>query len=289
MKQQQIEQVIDLYNQEKTDVEIANILGVSRSRIQQIRKQLNLQTKFTYDKISKIDKERFEQLFQSGLSDAKIAETLGISYDGVYSHRIRHGYIRENRKFAKPNPINDIQMQVLIGTLIGDATMERRGVNANVICGHCSDKAEYIYYKAKFLESLNPKISEVHQYDSRTDKTYSRTVLKLPSNPELNILYEAFYKPKKIIPIELLSRFTELSLAILFMDDGCGSKNYTIATICFSKENVQQFTDFLNKKFGLSCTVQKTNSIYIKACSRDLFTSLIEPYICDCMKYKLIK
>ena len=289
MTTEQKEQIVELYNQGKTDPEIAQIICMSRSRVQQIRKQLGLQTKFTYSKIAKIDSAKFEELFNKGLSDRDLATELGMSYDGIYAHRVRHGYTRESRKEAKANQISEEQLQVLIGTILGDSTMERRSVNANLICGHNSEKAEYVHYKAHLLSSLNPKISEIHQYDKRTNKTYHRTVLRLPANPELNFLYESFYKPKKVIPIELLSHFSALSLAILFMDDGCGNKNYTIATMCFERQQVEKFAEFLTQKFGLSCSVLGNNILYIKACSRNLFTQIVSPYMCDCMKYKLIQ
>ncbi|MCI7205625.1 MAG: hypothetical protein MSA15_06465 [Clostridium sp.] len=51
-------------------------------------------TKFTYSKISKINKEEFEKLFYKGLSDYVIAKELNMSPDGIYSHRMRHNYHR---------------------------------------------------------------------------------------------------------------------------------------------------------------------------------------------------
>ena len=51
-------------------------------------------TKFTYSKISKINKEEFEKLFYKGLSDYVIAKELNMSPDGIYSYRMRHNYRR---------------------------------------------------------------------------------------------------------------------------------------------------------------------------------------------------
>lgn len=282
--------LISLYNEGKMDTEIAAALNITRGAVQYWRRKFGLETKFQYSKVSKIDTVKFESLFYEGKSDAEIAKELGMSYDGVYAHRIRHGYIRENRRFGKAIPLTDFQEQVLIGTMLGDSTMERRSTNASLMCAHCYEKEEYTKYKAEIFNSLCPKLYYISQHDSRTGKTYTRCTIKLPANPELNKYYDAFYKPKKIISEEILKKFTDVSLAFLFMDDGCGSQgNYTIATNCFPKESLMLFRQFLLDKFNIYSSITSGNTLYIKHRSLDLFTSLVEPYMCDCMKYKLIK
>lgn len=280
--------LISLYNEGRMDTEIAENLCITRSAVQYWRKKLGLKTKFQYNKISKIDNVKFEELFYKGKSDAEIAEALNMSYDGVYAHRVRHGYIRENRKFGRPLPLTEFQEQVLIGTMLGDSTLAKRDVNAHLICAHCVEKEEYTKYKAEIFKSLHPKVYYISQYDKRTNKTYKRCAVRLPANPELNKYYSIFYRPKKVIPKELFDKFTAVSLAFLFMDDGCGSeKNYTIATNCFQRDNIEEFRTFLLEKFNLHTTIRKDNTLYVKHRSMDLFTSLIEPYMCNCMKYKL--
>lgn len=283
-------QLIQYYEEGKMDSEISKILGIQRATIQYWRKKLGLKTKFKYKNISKIKREDFEPLFYSGKSDAEIAKMLNVSYDGVYWFRRRNHYVPpRNRKFNEAVPLTDFQEQVLIGTMLGDSTMERRYRNANLVCAHCKEKEDYTKYKCEIFKSLNPSISYVKQFDKRTEKTYERCVMKLPSNPELNKYYDAFYTPKKSIPFDLLENFTEASLAFMFMDDGCGYGNYTVATNCFTEEELNRFIAFLYNKFGIVATVRKDHTIYITARSKDLFTHLISPYICDCMKYKLIK
>lgn len=110
----------------------------------------------------------------------------------------------------------------------------------------------------------------------------------VPANPELLEWYKDTYKPKKTIPFELFDYFTAVSLAFMYMDDGCKTGNYySISTNCFSKEELTKFVTFLKEKFNLDCTIRKDNSLYIKANSKNLFTSLIKPYIIPCMQYKL--
>lgn len=286
-------QILLLYNEGKMDTEIAKILGVSSSAIFYWRKRLGLKSKFTYSKISKIDKEKFEELFNKGLSDRQIAEELDMSVDGIYSHGIRYKYFRESLSENKPIKLSDFQKQVLLGTLLGDASFKHgKGCkNPAVTCSHGIKQKEYCEYKTKIFENLGAycRYHKRNVADKRTGIFYEDYTMYIPANPELKSWYEAFYKNgKKVIPFELFSNFTEISLAFMFMDDGNKTgKNYSIATLCFTEEELLKFRRFLFNRFNLETSLMSNRTLYIRAISRDTFTSLISPYFCDNMKYKL--
>lgn len=289
----EVEQVvIQLWKEGKMDSEISNITGLNRSTIQLYRKQHNLTSKFTYDKVSKINNKKFEELFNLGLSDYKIAQQLGMSTDGIYSHRMRHNYHRELLTVAKPKILTEYQKAVLIGTLLGDSSFRCNGINPSFSCAHCPKQKELTIHKTEIFKSLGAyyTYSIRNTPDKRTGKYYEAYIMRIGANPELKEWYKQLYpKGKKIIPIPLLKEvFNEVSLAFMYMDDGsktpCG---YSIATNCFSKENIKEFQEFLKTKFNLSTTIHSQNVLYIKACSKDLFTKLIKPYIIPCMQYKL--
>lgn len=87
-----------------------------------------------------------------------------------------------------------------------------------------------------------------------------------------------------------MNEFTDVSLAFMFMDDGCkhNKNSYNIATICFEKENIEDFMDFLFDKFKLETTLYTRRVLNIRAkCSR-LFEEIVYPHMVDCTKYKLI-
>ena len=112
--------------------------------------------------------------------------------------------------------------------------------------------------------------------------------MRLNANPAFNELFNNLYYPEKRITKEFLKNYSELSLAVHFMDDGCKLKSgYSIATNCFSNEDLKLFIDFLKSKFNLDCSLHKNNILYIGAKSKDNFTNLIKPYIIDSMLYKL--
>lgn len=283
----------ELYKLGKMDSEIGKELGICRATIQYYRKTHNMPTKFTYEKISKIDNIKFEKLFNEGLSDYSIAKELNMSPDGVYSHRMRHGYFRESLKENKPIPLTDFQKQVLIGTMLGDSSfkMSKDKINPAVSCAHCIQQREYCEYKTQIFESLGAKC-HYHKRnipDKRNGKFYEDYTMLVPSNPEFLDFYTKFYKNgRKVIPFELLDNFTEVSLAFMFMDDGSKTKcGYVIATNCFNKDELTKFRAFLIEKFGIETSLHKNNVLYIKANSKDTFTNIVNPYIIPCMQYKL--
>ena len=77
------------------------------------------------------------------------------------------------------------------------------------------------------------------------------------------------------------------------MDDG--SKNncsYCLHTEGFVTEDIEFLRKVLYSKFKINTKIHKNSGkelIYISANSRNRFTELITPYICDSMKYKLIE
>lgn len=288
------QQIIDLYNQGLMDSEIAKTVGgITDGAVYYWRHKLGLKSKFDYGKVSKIDNSKFEELFNKGLSDYVIARELGMSPEGVFSHRIRHGYIRDSLVPAKAKPLTDFQKEVLIGILLGDASLRRnkRSLNTGISCAHGISQKEYCEYKTQIFESIGA-ICKYHKRttpDKRNGICYEDYTMVTPANPELNSWYEAFYpNGKKVIPVSLFNYFTAVSLAFMFMDDGYkASCSYSIATDCFDFDELKVFCNMLKEKLNLDTTIQKGNKIYIKACSRSHFEKLISPYLCDCMKYKL--
>lgn len=272
------------------DTKIASMFGVSRSNIQYIRKTKGIKSLFSYDKISKIKKEKFKELFDKGLSDKQIAKELNVSESGVYGFRKKLGYNRKSLLEASTNPLTQDNIEILLGILMGDASMENPYKNARIKFAHCEKQKDYTKYIADNLSNLNPQLySHMSFPDKRTGKCYSSYWCTLPANPEFNMLYEHFYKDgKKRIPIELFNNYTWQSLAYHFMDDGWKSKCAGgLATNCFNIEDLEAFQKFLREKFSIETTICKSHVLYIKTHSFNYMKTKIAPYVCDCMKYKI--
>lgn len=283
----------ELVNSGLTDSEIAKKFGnVSRSAILYWRRKLGLKTQFTYEKVSKMNHAEVVRLFNLGLSDYKIAALLSVKPCSVFSYRKYHNIGQDrNLKYNKEITPTEIQMQILFGTLLGDASLRKTNTNPKITCAHGIKQKDYCYYKATLLKSLLPKVSyhKRHTVDKRTGICYEDYTLSLPSNPAFLSLYDAFYpQNKKVIPLIMLYLYTEIAMAFHYMDDGYKSKNgYVLGTNCFSVSDVTKFSEFLYSKFGLVTSIWKNHQIYIQKESAEKFKNLISPYVCKCMKYKL--
>lgn len=290
MSKENIDKAMSLAQEGYMDSEIAKLFGVTAGNIMAHRKNRGIKSQFTYGKISKIDNKKFEELFNQGLGDEEIGEALGMSLDGIYSHRMRHGYYRDSFRENKINPLTQDNLEIILGIMMGDGSMECRNKNARMATAHGEKQKEYSYYIADKLSNLNPHTYvSISKLDERTGKKYTSYWVDLPANPAFNEIYEHFYFNKiKRIPIELFDNFTWQSLAYMFMDDGskasCGGQ---LATNCFLTEDLQKFRDFLLQKFNIETTICKNHTLYIKAKSFRYMKTYIEPYMCECTKYKI--
>lgn len=244
---------------------------------------------------SKIDlrKDEFEELFNKGLSDYKIAEAMQLNHVTVFQYRKKHGYIRKSLKENSYVELSNRVISILIGTVMGDASLNKPNVNARFIVSHGPKQKEYCKYLYTLLKEYGAKFrySKRKTIDKRTGKYYESYTCTLPANPALNKLYDMFYRNKiKIIPNDsfFIDNFTAESLAFLYMDDGNKiHKGYNIATMCFTEQDILKFRKLLFNKFNIETTMFKDHRIYIKANSAQLFKELIKPYMHETMMYKL--
>jgi len=129
--------------------------------------------------------------------------------------------------------------------------------------------------------------------NGRPIKDNGRIVVESPVNQALNKYRDEWYpNGKKIVP-SMVYDLNPLGLAVWFMDDGSyhkGTSNYYFATDGFSLNDVTVLVDMLKTNFSISATIhQRKNKyvLYIPAKSRERFTSLIYPYLCNSMLYKI--
>lgn len=74
------------------------------------------------------------------------------------------------------------------------------------------------------------------------------------------------------------------------MDDGASDTNgYKFSVDCFSREDIEKLTRMLKNKYDIDTTINinQNKIIHVKSSSVQRFKALVEPYMCDCMKYKL--
>lgn len=285
------QRLIELYKEGKTDKEISNILRVSRQLVQFHRSKLGLKANFSYESFRKMNYEEVRKLVKDNKSDREIAKLFNVKPISVYFFRKRNNIQRDNLLINKAIELTNRQRSIILGSLLGDASLRKTNVNPIFTCEHGIKQLEYCKWKAKELESLGAKfsISKRKIIDKRTGLYYESIICRLPANPVFLPIYNKLYKNgRKTITTEYLEYFDELSLAVMFMDDGsCNKSSINIATNCFTEEELLLLLKFFKERFNLTFHINSNHSIYLLKRDFERFKSLVLPYIRQELLYKL--
>lgn len=285
--------LIELHAKGLNDAEIGEIMNISSKKVFYERTKLKLKSNFSYLSTRIIDYKIVGQLVKDGLSDVEISKKLNISKDTIYGIRIKSNFNRPSFCCDKKIDINNRQMEILTGTLLGDSSL-RLGVgakNPSFSCEHGKKQLEYCFHKFKEFESIEAKF-KTHirkTIDKRTGIFYESETVKIGAKTNFMDMYKNLYiLGKKRITKEFLINFSEISLAYLFMDDGSKYKNgYCLALMSFEKEDLEILRIFFINKFGIDFSIYKNGLIYIPSKFKTKFTELTLQYIHPTMMYKM--
>jgi len=187
--------------------------------------------------------------------------------------------------------------EILVGTLLGDATAEKRNANSNTRI-HFKQSTihkayvDHLYFY--FKDYCNSKPLVLSSFDNRANKMkeYSSIKFQTLSLPCFNKYREIFYNTEgvKIIPSNLEEILTARGLAYWIQDDGYKfNKGFYIATESFTLEEHNMLKIIFNNKFDLECNYHKTTNgyrLYIFSSSMNKLLHLIKPYIISHFYYK---
>lgn len=197
-------------------------------------------------------------------------------------------------RYDNLTPYTQDEYDVIIGGLLGDTWIgkyKNGQKNADGSFTHKIEHYEYCKYKYNILSRRCSNFTIHNKFDKRVNRKYQQVFCKLAASSLLNPIYEAFYKNGiKIVSEEYINRLSPLGIAIWFMDDGASDNNgYKFSVDCFSDNDIYLLQKMLLTKFDIVTSYHKSQnkSIHVLMKSVKTFKSLVEPYICDCMKYKL--
>lgn len=206
--------------------------------------------------------------------------------------------------------LTEKQQDVLVGTLLGDANLSTYSVNARTWRYRAiqkKDHKEYLYSKYDTFKNMcgSPSYSTV--YDERTQKTYNRFLFNTRTFSKLHPFGQAFYvyNPStqrwvKDVPGNVASILTPRAVAFWYMDDGSlkyrGHSNaMRICSESFSKQGVELLQAAMWQNFQIDLKLVKRNKngvlvgyrLAIHETESSKFRELIQPYLVECMKYKV--
>lgn len=192
--------------------------------------------------------------------------------------------------------------QLILGSLLGDACINANDKDGGYRCVHFtqSDKQiAYFNYKKNLLGkyALGER-TRTSGYGSLMHDIHTTTNLEL--NKFLN--EHCMKNGKKFVTQEWCNELDPMGLAFWYMDDGsisnrdndkCGCRIH-ISTNGFSLQENETLANMLRDRFGIEATIgnketYKGYTLILDVKNTERFCSLIAPYVCDSMKYKLPK
>ncbi len=185
------------------------------------------------------------------------------------------------------------QRAFLIGTLLGDGTLQQHGKHFRFHVKHSGNQLSYVHYKhTMFLDITHMSVREFTQ--KVKGKTYTFAEFVTLTHPEFFDMYKLFYQNgKKSISKEVCDVLCEAqSLAVWFMDDGSSEyAGVAFHTQCFSQEEVALLQSVLLKTFQVESTIRANKRgwiLYVKKRSLGHFVHIVQPYILPEFAYKLV-
>lgn len=242
-----------LWEQDKTDKEIAEYFGISENTVKCYRAKINKKSNGNFkrnkhfsDEDIKLTTEQEQFIYGSLLGDLNIGKSDKL-----------HPNCRLYLVHSQKQEALFMKKVEILGEFMGS-------------------------YK---LTNLTP--------DKRTGKIYATYRGNSKSHPVFNQIRDLLYKNNiKTITQEFLDKINSpIALAFWFMDDGTYDGH--IATNSFSEQEIDLLINWMLSKWNIECTKQKNQQqtlqyiIYIKQSSRKHFEELIFPYIIPSMYYKL--
>lgn len=202
------------------------------------------------------------------------------------------------KNFKKTLQLNPEQTSVLIGSILGDGTLQigKEGKNANFKVEQGLMHKEYALWKYKIFQNwvrTPPKISfRYRSDDTRYQKSWwFRTV----RHPQLTFFRKLFYpNGEKIVPLNISEYLDALCLAVWIMDDGSLNKRHLdISTYAFRLEGIKALCEALKENFKVKAKYYKDRDkgyrMYFSVRETKKMGEVVGPHIIPSMTYKLLR
>lgn len=206
------------------------------------------------------------------------------------------------KPLKKKFKFNSKQKDIIIGTLLGDATIAARQERP-ILRIKFEQQKKFKYYIIHLYEKLKPFIGSAPAPRNYPESTEVMSFwVATYTNPSFKYYYDLFYKKKKNvffkkrIPKQISKLLNRRVLAYWFMDDGTckklksGNVAYGLSTQGFSYEDQLLLVKALKQCFGLQVTINQSGKyykLYISTRSSSHFRVLVEPYLLPVFHYKL--
>ena len=188
--------------------------------------------------------------------------------------------------------LNQEQENVLIGTLLGDGSLNKRGRFHRLHVKQSSKQLSLVQYRHKIFSNITTM--EIRSFSQKVnDRYYEFCEFVTLTHSEFSRYHKLFYPEKgKVISKTLVSQITSpICLANWFMDDGYAEyAGFAFSTHCFSRREVELLSNTINKNFNFATNLRKNKGkwiIYVPKRNVSVFRNIVQPHILPEFYYKL--
>ena len=191
--------------------------------------------------------------------------------------------------------LSDVQREMLVGTLLGDACLETQnaGRTYRLKIEQGAAHADYVQHLYEVFREwvLSPPRSKQGQ---TRGVTTINLAFQTVSHEEFAEFGRLFYRDRrKIVPENIGEVLTARGLAYWYMDDGSmkssESKGVLFNTHAYQPDEINTLIAVL-REFGLGAKQRMQTDgaqIYVSGRSFERFVELVDPYVIEAMRYKV--
>ena len=166
----------------------------------------------------------------------------------------------------KINMLSPSQKNIIIGSCLGDAHVERNGKNCRLRFQQALKQKPLLCWKHSILQPHALALREYPQYDKRTKKTYHKIQFDTRTLPVFNEFRDMFYLDgRKRLPYNIINLLRDpLVLAVWFMDDGArrvDSLAFRLHCNDFELHSVETLQIALMHNFNIDSTIHRQQNL----------------------------
>ena len=162
--------------------------------------------------------------------------------------------------------LTPLQKNLIIGSCLGDAHVERNGKNCRLRFPHAQKRKALVCWKHTLLFPHALSVVEYSPYDKRTKKTYYKARFDTTTNNCFNEFRDIFYEQREKIVLHNIAPllYDPLALAVRYLDDGAlrvECKAFRLHTNSYTFHDVQLLRDVLRENFYIESTLHRQQAI----------------------------
>jgi len=205
---------------------------------------------------------------------------------------------REKMLFLIQMELTQQQIDVLVGTILGDGFLQKTGEkNARLRLEHGDKQKTYVLWKGNIFGRLfQGAPSYLERIHPKTKETYKYCRWQSSASPSFGKWRKYFYpNGKKIIPSDLGDFLKNpITLAVWYMDDGYFNKIDRNSFVYLGRVTLAEaeiLQKAISKNFGIETTIydkkNKGFALFFGARETEKLQTLIKPFIIESLQYKL--